>query len=47
MKKNWNAPKLVKLDVSKTAGGDKDQHTEHACNEHDSSWRGSKACSSS
>ena len=47
MKKTWNKPTITQLNVSKTAGGDKAKHTEKACNEKDSSWRGSRPCSSS
>ena len=45
MKKNWNEPKLVKLDVSKTAGGKQKHQYEDACNTQDSSIYGAKSCS--
>ena len=47
VKKIWNEPTIVKLDVSKTAGGKQWQKYESPCNGHDSSKFGAKACPSS
>ena len=46
MKKTWNKPRIVKLDVSKTAGGHQIKKYESKCHHHDSSTHGYKACAS-